>query len=419
MNRPAAMLLIALLAASLATGCLFDQKPKKKQVANATAPINRTADFIAVNSPSPGLFIGGVANISWRASRALSVELSSDGGRRWAPAGAPMPNASWLLFNTSRYPDGTRIAFKFFDPKNSSFATTIGSVVVDNTPPTAYCGPSYGVEEGGTVQVSGALSSDATSGVAAYNWSFGKGASPQAGGGQNFTVKAAGAGSFPIPVALEATDRAGNFGSANCTILASNVAPKVTITASANATEGTPVNFTAEFSDPGSEFGENYTVEWFFGDGLRGTGRQASHAYAVTAPYNLYNATTVVSDGEGYGNATVQVNVSNYKPYPRGFDFVEIEGQLLVFTWQADHPAGITLFSKIEYYDNVTSQNPPHKWNTACTQYGHPYQCQWNASNLATLGIYPLRLTVSDGIGETTLYGSRNYTKGRTAWMTT
>jgi hypothetical protein len=292
-------------------------------------------------------------------------------------------------------------------------------VGIDNTPPRAYCGSAYAIDEGSSVEVSGALSSDALSGVARYFWTVGSNASPSAGEGQNFTVRAEGHGSYFVNVGLKAIDGAGNSDYANCTLNVSNVAPVVVPSASENATEGEPVSFSAEFTDPGKEFGENYSFEWFFGDGIRGEGKQASHAYSVTAPYNLYNATIFVNDGTAYGNATIQLNVSNAKPFPHDFEYLEIFGQRLVFVWEADHPPGITLFSKVEYFDNFTSQNPPRIWQTACVQYGRPYRCEWNASALAKGGVYPLRLTVSDGIGETTLYGTRNYTKGKTAWSTT
>ena len=409
MNRPAALLLLALFISALAAGGLFDSKPKKRTSYNSTTSSNLTPDFIAVNSPSPGSFVGGRLNVSWRSSRKLSVEYSTSSGRSWAALGKPADaNASWLVFDAGGIPDSTRIIIRIYDPQNRSFSTTLGGLTADNTPPFAYCANATAVEGGGA-NLSAAFSTDALSGIAAYEWTV-KNASFETDPRQNITVKMRGKGSYLAKAALRVIDRGGNAATANCTVNVTNIAPQVTATASENATEGKPVNFTATAADPGSAFGENYSYYWDFGDGNYGSGRTASHTYAVTAPHNLYNASVFVDDGTDAGNASVQVNVTNARPVVSEFTHIELNDGLVVFKWEATHPPGITLYSHVDYYDNVTGRSPPTRWVSACTQYGKPYQCIWNMSTLG-YGVIPYRLTVSDSIEEVIVYGNRNITR--------
>jgi hypothetical protein len=200
-------------------------------------------------------------------------------------------------------------------------ATAVAKIIV-NDPPVVVTGGPYTGNEGGAVPLTGTVT-DPDGPSLATHWSiapasgvdsgttcvFGNAATPAT------TVTCDDDGVFTLT--LSANDSLHPDVVKTTTLTLANVAPAVAITApasGANITRGTPVNFTAPFTDAGTHDTQTCTID--FGDGspvATGTVAQGagsgtctvSHAYTGIGAHTV--TVKVTDDDGGIGTATTKV----------------------------------------------------------------------------------------------------------------
>lgn len=185
---------------------------------------------------------------------------------------------------------------------------------VQNQPPTADADGPYTVPEGGSAPLDGSGSSDPDPGdTLTYEWDLDY-------DGVTFDVDVTGPaplfdasnldGPSSRTVALRVTDGAGASDIDTAPVTIDNVAPTVEeITAPLDPVEvGTPINVSANFTDPGVP--DTHTAEWDWGDDttspgtVNGTSVTGSHPYTEPGVYTL--RLTVTDDDGGTDEAIFQ-----------------------------------------------------------------------------------------------------------------
>ena len=91
-----------------------------------------------------------------------------------------------------------------------------------------------------------------------------------------------------------------------------NMAPDVAIEADPDPKLNRPVQFTAVFTDVGSQ--DTHEITWDFGDGEVATGTiTATHTYTATGLYTV--TLTVIDDDTGLGRGLMQVSIEEYNSF--------------------------------------------------------------------------------------------------------
>lgn len=185
---------------------------------------------------------------------------------------------------------------------NDPVTQCVPGAVPGNNPPTAVAGGPYTVNEGSTVPLSSAGSSDIEDGTnLTYGWSA---PAPLKGTFDDATLATptfTGVDDSSGPVTLTVTDTQGSSGTASTQMAVVNVAPSITgITVpGALVNVGDPVTVSATFTDPGSQDTHTWSIDW--GDGTppsTGSGAviEATHAYAIPGNHPV---TVTVTDDDG------------------------------------------------------------------------------------------------------------------------
>jgi PKD repeat protein len=99
-------------------------------------------------------------------------------------------------------------------------------------------------------------------------------------------------------VTLTVTDKAGQRWTSTVEYVIDNLPPTITsITAPTTASQGAPVTFAAQATDPGqADVAAGLTYSWRFGDSNQGTGSSVTHTYARKGDFTV---TLTVTDPEG------------------------------------------------------------------------------------------------------------------------
>ena len=173
-------------------------------------------------------------------------------------------------------------------------------------PIAAVDGP-YATQEGGSITVSAAGSSDRDGSVASYAWDFGDGVTAT---GATASHQYAQDGVYVVR--LTVTDNDGLTSSVATEAVVANVVPVVGSVAPANLLAGETFVVTTGFTDPGAD-AFSATVDW--GDGSPATvatlgdrSLAASHRYTTAG---VFTVTVTVSDDDGAGTATTTVTVQS------------------------------------------------------------------------------------------------------------
>lgn len=180
-----------------------------------------------------------------------------------------------------------------------------------NEKPIADANGPYTVNEGSKLTFDGSNSYDPDGTIVLYEWDLDSdgqyddatGVAPYT----NFEID----GTFTI--GLKVTDNDGEEGFDTSTVIVNNVAPTVSINNDSSAvSEGDPINFIGDFTDPG-KLHESYTTEWDFGDGKTSTGTlNPTHVYGDDG---VFTVTLTVTDNDGgVGTDTIDVQVNNVAP---------------------------------------------------------------------------------------------------------
>ncbi len=187
---------------------------------------------------------------------------------------------------------------------------TASAVFSINLAPTANAGGPYTVDEGSTVQLSAAASTDPGNDPLTFAWDLdNNGSYETAGATATFTNTPDDAVST---VGLQVTDSDGAVATTTTTVTVENVAPAVNAGADRAAEPNEVISFTGVFTDPGVL--DTHTIAWDFGDGGSNTTiLTPSHAYTLPGTYTV--TLTVTDDDGGVGVDTLLVNVRNTKVY--------------------------------------------------------------------------------------------------------
>jgi PKD repeat protein len=189
-------------------------------------------------------------------------------------------------------------------------------------------------------------------------------------------------GSYTVTVSV--TDEDGATGTNSTTHVVNNVPPVVgPITASPEPSdEGSPVAFSAVFTDPGVL--DTHTIAWDFGDGTTASGTLTpAHAYADNG---VYTVTLAVTDNGGeVGNSTLAVSVANVAPTVHaGPDRIVDEGSDVCMIGYFTDPGALDTHTIVwDFGDGATASgtlNPVHIY--------------------ADDGVYTVTLTVTDDDGD-------------------
>ncbi|MFJ1766780.1 PKD domain-containing protein [Amycolatopsis sp. NPDC088138] len=212
------------------------------------------------------------------------------------------------------------ITVKVTDDDGGAGTATVRIVV--NAPPVVTTGGPYTGNEGGAVPLTGGVT-DPDGPVLTTHWSIAPASGVDSGTTCAFGNAAAPATTVTcdddgvFTLTLSANDSLHPDVVKTTTLTLANVAPVVTITApvnGANVTRGTPVTFTAPFTDAGKHDTHTCTID--FGDGspvatgtvAQGAGSgtcSASHAYTGIGAHTV--TVKVTDDDGGIGTATVKV----------------------------------------------------------------------------------------------------------------
>jgi hypothetical protein len=336
--------------------------------------------------------------LEWRAtgkaaSHDIRAEYSVDLGDTWIAVQKPHPLAEDqnIYLDTTLLEDVSGLMVRFYDKDAPEVKAWVSGVVVDNTPPEAYCGD-YDVPEGGSVWLNSSPATDAGSGVKSYYWRVnGTEESTESKFKPAITNKTQ--GSSTLPVLLRVVDGVGNNNSFNCVIRVANVRPSPVFTSENSLPEGQNFSFRGSFTDPGKANGEKYQYRFEFGDGAVQSGAlNASHAFVNPG---AYLAKFFVSDGE---EAVFEKNVTvaNVKPVLTGSERVGSESapNRYLFSWNFTHPPGVVVTGAIEY--RIIDEFNREVWNTACSASSPPFECVYDFDGLPD-GTYQVRLGLDDG----------------------
>ena len=183
--------------------------------------------------------------------------------------------------------------------------TATTTAVIAPTPPVGVVNGPYSSNEGSSVSMSGAGSSDANGSIVSYEWSFGDGST---GSGSSVSHTYATYGSYNVT--LTVTDNDGWTDAVSTTTTVANVSPVVLPFSGATILPGESYSANGSFTDPGAETWSG-TVNYGDGSGTQSLALlnktfSLSHTYMTAG---TFTTTASVSDGQLTGNGTATVTV--------------------------------------------------------------------------------------------------------------
>lgn len=189
-----------------------------------------------------------------------------------------------------------------------------------NTPPLANAGGPYAVNEGSSIVLDGAASSDAEQGPSTltYTWDLDNDGTYETAG-QSVTFSAAALdGPSSATVGLRVCDNLGVCATATGAVTVQNVAPAVTATGG-TAVEGGSVTVSGSLTDPGTADAHTVVINWGPGNGTTtlnlAPGALTFLATRTFADDAALSAMVTVTDDDGAsGSANAGVAVSNVAP---------------------------------------------------------------------------------------------------------
>ncbi len=205
-----------------------------------------------------------------------------------------------------------------------------------NDPPMVDAGPDVALNEGDVFRFT-ATGSDVEGDPLTYTWDFGDGTT---GAGRVADHAFAVGGVYTV--AVTADDGHGGTATDALTATVFNVAPAVSLPATASADEGSPLAAVGSFADPGAG-SWTATVDYGDGSGAQSLALNPDHSFALGHTYadeGDYTVTVQVSDGDGgVGTATLAVNVLNVAPRAdAGPDVAANEGDVVTLTGTFSDP---------------------------------------------------------------------------------
>jgi len=245
-------------------------------------------------------------------SSTTEVLLDATGTTNWSYA-----------FPSSAFPgDGSYTLRAKATDKAGNASLVASATFTVNVPPKVSAGGPYTGNEGSAVQLTGTVSSDATS----MSWSYSAGPDVDTGATCTFGSPSSASTTFTCTddgtytVTLTASDGTNPPASNSTTVKLSNVAPVVVINSPLNGatmSHSIPVNLTSSYTDAGKNDSHTCQINW--GDGAitngtisetagSGSGKcTGSHAYSAAGSFTI--TVTVTDDDLGPGSAQIAIRL--------------------------------------------------------------------------------------------------------------
>jgi PKD repeat protein len=180
-----------------------------------------------------------------------------------------------------------------------------GSVTV-LTPPTQFAASASAIPTSGLAPLTVQFSGSASGGTPpySYNWNFGDGVTSQT---QNPAHYYANQGTYTVT--LTVTDQVKNNAQATVTITVETQPARLTASASANPTTGSPP-LTVQFSGSAAGGTPPYSYNWDFGDGVSSQTQNPAHYYANPGTYVATLSVTDQTREKAQSTVTITVNAA-------------------------------------------------------------------------------------------------------------
>jgi PKD repeat protein len=266
------------------------------------------------------------------------------------------------VFTTGSYTVTVRVTDSDGASGSDTLTVLVGS---GNRPPVAVPGGPYSVNEGASVTLSGAGSSDPDPGTTlSYRWDLDN--DGQFNDATGVSVSFPGVDDGVRTVGLEVSD--GVLSStATTTVTVNNVPPAVDAGPDQTVDVNTLVTFAGSFTDPGAQ--DTHVIGWTFGDGSNASGTLTPTHTFLTA--NQFTVTlTVTDDDGGVGSDTLVVTVRQPNRPPvadAGGPYTVNEGATVTLTGagSSDPDPGTTLSYAWDLdldgqYDDATGVTAPY-----------------------------------------------------------
>jgi len=256
--------------------------------------------------------------------------------------------------------------------------TSTANVVVRSRPVARINGP-FVANEGSSISMSAAASSDADGTIQSYAWDFGDG-STATGASASHTYPQDGT----FTVTLTVTDNDGLTGTASTTATVANVTPVIAAFGDATIMLGDNYSASGSFTDPGAD---SWSASVNYGDGssgpltLNGKAFSLAHTYASVGTYTV---TVTVSDGSASGTKSQTVRVRARPVAAVNGPFTSNEGSAVAMSAAASTDADGTIQS--------------YAWNFGDGSTGSGASV---SHTYAQDGVYTVSLTVTDNDGLT------------------
>lgn len=255
------------------------------------------------------------------------------------------------------------------------FAVCSGQLAGAQAPAlVANAGGPYTGTEGQPLVLNGSQSKGPAGQSLSYAWNFGDGST---GTGSNPAHSYSAVGSYSVTLTVIDAGGAASTAKATATV---DAAPSASAGGPYKGTAGAALEFDGSKSRGPS--GQSLKYAWNFGDGGSASGETASHPYRLKGSYTVR---LTVSDAiGGSSTATATVSISGETIANAGGTYNGLPGAAIQFNGaKSTGPVGQKLSYAWKFGDGSsgTGSNPTHK-------YAHD-------------GVFPVTLTVTDGIGGT------------------
>ena len=327
----------------------------------------------SVNSPR-GLDIDNFGNIIVVEYDNHKLKIFDEDGNYWAGWGTQ----GYGDFQF-RYPRDVAVDKNNYIYVADGLNNRVLKFAISNNKPTVYAGQDMICLEGELITFTGSYQDDINQ-VDSISWDFGDGEKDNSG---CLIINHTFSDEGIYTVTLHVFDVHGNESNDTLLVKTLNVAPTVDIGSDVNIEEGTTVNFTGSFYDPG--IFDTHIIEWDFGDEEKDNSGSLTpiHIYHNSG-YFTVNLTIQDNDG-GIGKDCLQVMVGQSPPIVHaGTDQNINEGDIVNFTGSYTNPMNVDI-SYIEW-----DFGDGEKDNSGVLNLTHSYLDD---------GIYNVELTIVDNEG--------------------
>ncbi len=277
---------------------------------------------VTVTSAAPAVSISGPGNATQGATYTLALSGSETDGDsitswiiNWGDGTAPQYYSGNITSATHVFTQTAQSGSSVFDIQatavdpDGSYASNVIGLTVVAPPPTVQIGGAATVSQGAPYSLD--LSASETDGDTISSWTinWGDGSAAQTvPGGVSVVTHQYGAGQLPgantYSISATATDQNGSYSSNNSPVIVTPVAPRVSISGPARATQGSQYSLSLSAIESGNATISQWTINW--GDGtapqvVDGSPSSVTHVYGAgtSAGSNDYTISATATDQNG------------------------------------------------------------------------------------------------------------------------